>query len=141
MRTARKLGLCLASLAFPAIFGGCHRAPSPLTPVSGKVAYQGSPLVGGTIVFTPDSARGESGPIAFGRINQDGTYHLYTGDALGAQATGKFRVTVTSLVPSAFPAEHRPNRSARRIRSCPRNTATPIFPIWRAKSSPTEPTQ
>jgi hypothetical protein len=99
MRTARKLELCLMMLAALTFLGGCNRAQAPLTPVSGRVAYQGSPLPGGTIVFTPDSARGESGPIAFGRINQDGTYHLYTGDALGAVA-GKFRVTVTSLAPS-----------------------------------------
>jgi hypothetical protein len=98
MRTARMLGLGLALLA--AFHGlGCHRTPAPLMPVSGRVSYKGNLLQGGTIVFTPDSQRGESGPLALGKINQDGSYHLYTGESLGAPA-GWYRVTVTSNAPS-----------------------------------------
>jgi hypothetical protein len=96
MRTARMLGLCLVTLSIAA---GCHRGQGPLTPVSGRIAYKGFSLQSGTIVFTPDGARGESGPLAFGKINQDGSYHLYTGETLGASA-GWYRVTVTSLAPS-----------------------------------------
>jgi hypothetical protein len=99
MRTARKLGLCFMALTLPSVLG-CQRGPATLLPVTGKVAYRGVPLQGGTIVFTPDSARGESGPLAFGRIGQDGTYHLYTGDALGA-AAGRYRVTINSVSASA----------------------------------------
>src|SRR5947209_13643813 len=98
MRTARMLGpglVVLTSLTFL----GCHRSPAPLTPVSGKVAYKGFSLQGGTIVFAPDSARGESGQLALGKINQDGSYHLYTGESLGAPA-GWYRVTVISIAPS-----------------------------------------
>jgi hypothetical protein len=95
MRTARMLGLCFLALTFPPVLG-CQRGPTALLSVTGKVAYRGAPLQGGTIVFTPDSAHGESGPLAFGRIGQDGAYHLYTGEALGA-AAGRYRVTITSM--------------------------------------------
>ena len=98
MGTARLLGLSLVILTtFP---WGCQRTPAPLTPVSGKVAYKGLTLQSGTIVFTPDASRGESGPIAFGKINPDGTYHLYTSENPGA-AAGWYRVTVTSMAPFA----------------------------------------
>ena len=99
MRTARMLGLGLVTLTSLTLLGGCQRGQAPLTPVSGKVAYKGFTLQGGTIVFTPDGARGAAGPVALGKISQDGSYHLYTGEALGAPA-GWYRVTVTSFAPS-----------------------------------------
>jgi hypothetical protein len=102
MCTARMLGPGLAALMSLFVLGGCQRGPAPLTPVSGKVAYKGFSLQGGTIVFSPDLARGESGRPALGRINQDGTYQLTTGEAQGAPA-GWYRVTVTSTAPSTAP--------------------------------------
>ena len=102
MRTARMLGLCQLALLSLILLGGCQRGPAPLMQVSGKVAYKGFALQGGTIVFTPDTSRGETGRIALGRINQDGTYHLNTGENLGAPA-GWYRVTVTSLAASGLP--------------------------------------
>ena len=94
MCAAGMLGLGLVMLA--TLLGGCHRGPAPLTPVSGKVAYQNRTLAGGTIVFTPDSAKGGSGQMAVGKITQDGSYYLYTGESLGASA-GWYRITVTSF--------------------------------------------
>ena len=58
-------------------------------------------------MFTPDNSRGATGPIAFGKISQDGTYHLYTGEALGAPA-GWYRITVTSLAPSGVQSQGQP---------------------------------
>jgi hypothetical protein len=106
MRTARMLGPGLVVLTSLTLLGGCQRGPAPLTPVSGKVAYKGFSLQGGTIVFTPDSARGASGPLAFGKINQDGTYHLFTGEAPGA-AAGWYRVTLISMAAAGaqFPGQ------------------------------------
>ena len=104
MRGARMLGLGLLTLT---MLGGCHRGPASLAPVTGKVAFKGYSLQGGTIVFTRDSSKGENGPLAFGKINQDGTYNLYTGDVLGAPA-GCYRVTVTSLAPSGAQAPGQP---------------------------------
>ena len=104
MRGARMVAFGLLTLT---ILGGCHRGQAALTPVSGKVAFKGYSLQGGTIVFTRDSSRGENGPLAFGKINQDGSYNLYTDDVLGAPA-GWYRVTVTSLAPSGVQGPGQP---------------------------------
>lgn len=95
MRTARMLGLLQAALLLLMMAEGCSRTPVPLTPVSGKVNYKGFGLQGGTIVFTPDASRGESGRIAFGKIHSDSSYQLFTGESEGA-AAGNYRVTVIS---------------------------------------------
>src|SRR5437868_2046771 len=97
MRTAWML--CLLITAALVSAAGCQRSPVPLNPVSGKVAFKGSYLPSGVIVFTPDSTRGGSGAMAFGKIGPDGSYHLYTGESLGA-AAGWYRVSVTSTAPS-----------------------------------------
>lgn len=88
------LVLCQMALA-SLLLGGCQRGPAPLTPVSGKVTFRGVALQTGTIVFTPDPSAGDRGPIAHGKINSDGSFHLFTGEAAGAPA-GKYRVTVTA---------------------------------------------
>lgn len=93
MKTARWLGLGQTALAL-ILLAGCGRAP--LTAVHGKVAFKGMMLQGGVIVFTPDANRGERGSIAVGKIREDGSYTLYTGEQAGASA-GWYRVTVTSL--------------------------------------------
>ncbi len=77
---------------------GCGRDSAKLLPVSGHVYYQGKPLAGGTIVFTPDPERGGSGPMAFAEIHTDGSFTLHTGSAFGAVA-GWHRVTVAALPP------------------------------------------
>ncbi|MCS7044897.1 MAG: hypothetical protein NZO58_00935 [Gemmataceae bacterium] len=100
MNTARWLGLTLLPAAL-ALLAGCGRAP--LTPVQGRVAYKGVALQSGVIVFTPDTTRGERGAIAVGRIREDGTYTLYTGDTPGVSA-GWYRVTVSAMaLPSSTP--------------------------------------
>lgn len=98
MKTAQKLGLGQAALCL-LLLAGCGR--TPLTPVSGKVAYKGFTLQSGVIVFTPDVGRGQSGAIAVGKIREDGTYTLSTGEAAGA-AAGWYRVTVSSLANTSY---------------------------------------
>jgi hypothetical protein len=48
------------------------------------------------VVFTPDSAKGSSGPIACGKIEPDGSFVLKTNNAPGAPA-GWHRITVVAL--------------------------------------------
>lgn len=105
MATARLWGLTLLGLACTAWVGGCGKSPLPLTPVTGKVTYKGFPLQSGSIVFAPDGKKGERGPIAHGKIREDGTYTLYTVDAYGA-TPGFYQVTILSLAPgSGLPGE------------------------------------
>lgn len=96
MRRPRLLALAQAASLILLFAAGCKPSPLPLTPVQGKVTYKGAPLTGGTIVFTPDTTKGESGKIAYSKIGADGAYQLLTGDAKGA-TPGRYRVTVVSL--------------------------------------------
>src|SRR4051794_4811775 len=77
------------------VLAGCSPPPTPVA-VHGRVAYRGTPLGGGLIVFTPDDARGHHGPPAQAAIGSDGRYVLHTGTTPGA-APGWYRVTVASL--------------------------------------------
>ena len=83
------------------LFVGCGRGP--LVPVQGKVSYKGYTLQSGVIVFSPDTTRGMRGQIAVGKIRDDGTFSLYTGDNPGVSA-GWYRVTVASLAPPGYAA-------------------------------------
>jgi hypothetical protein len=99
-RTTWRVGLGSTLLVMLAL-AGCGRAP--LAPVTGKVTYKGFALQSGVIVFSPDATRGERGSIAIGKIREDGSYALYTGDTPGA-AAGWYRVTVSSLAATSFSA-------------------------------------
>lgn len=83
-------------LALLCMLWGCQQKPTTLNTVTGKVLYKGVPLHTGIIVFSPDTSRGETGKVAFSKINGDGTYTLKTDDQNGAMS-GWYRVTVVSL--------------------------------------------
>lgn len=94
MTTARML--TGAFILLGGLCAGCQQKSTALNHVTGKVMYKGTALTGGLIVFTPDASRGESGKIAHGAIQHDGSYTLRTGDADGVTA-GWYRVTVASV--------------------------------------------
>jgi hypothetical protein len=94
----QRLEISLVSLVAVAVgLSGCGSGDG-LVPVHGKVFYKGQPLTHGTIVFTPDTSHGTSGPLASAEIQADGTYRLTSGAAAGAIA-GWHRVTVLSVEP------------------------------------------
>jgi len=70
------VALCLGVLVV-ALPGGCSRktAGKP-TVVRGAITFQGKPLVGGVVVFSPDSQRGNSGKPVRGNVGTDGRYEL-----------------------------------------------------------------
>jgi hypothetical protein len=119
------LALLLLGLA------GCNKPPAKPLPVQGRVTYQGVPLPGGTLVFTPDVARGGSGPVARAEIQPDGTYSLRTEDQPGAYP-GWYRVTVAcfqgapgtvprSLLPTSY-LDPELSGVAREVKAGPENT-------------------
>ena len=59
--------------------------------VTGNVAHGGKPLALGTITFHPEGR----GPVAYARIQTDGSYSLTTGEQVGI-VPGKYRVTVVA---------------------------------------------
>jgi hypothetical protein len=64
--------------------------------VHGTVFYNGKPLTCGTIVFTPNPARGCTGPQGSAEIQPDGTFNLRTSDREGA-VPGWHRVTILAI--------------------------------------------
>jgi hypothetical protein len=102
MLTTRWCGIAVLATTW-LLLSGCRSGSTPLAAVQGKVTYRGEPLRGGTIVYTPDASRGTRGELAWGEIQQDGSYTLKTGAAAGA-ATGWHRVTVSSTLPPGAPA-------------------------------------
>lgn len=57
------------------VFGGCGRSGDGIERfhVSGVVTHEGKPVPHGTILFTPDTSQGNSGPAGYSTI-QDGSY-------------------------------------------------------------------
>ena len=134
MKTVRIFSLRFAPLIAICLLAGCGR--QSMVPVQGRVSYRGSGLNNGVVVFTPDR-----GPLAIGRVREDGSFILYTGDAPGAYP-GNYRVTISSIAPgtsgdnwgrfefprSAIPDDYRhPDRSGLVCTVVP--SKTNIFPV------------
>jgi hypothetical protein len=94
------------------VAAGCGRDSARLAPVSGRVTYQGRPLAGGTIVFTPNPERGGSGPMAYAEIQADGSFTLRTQREFGA-VPGWHRVTVAAIPAPAVPGSAVPPEATR----------------------------
>jgi hypothetical protein len=75
---------------------GCEQGPVTFVPVHGKVFYRGVSLHTGTVVFTPDTLRGNNGPLATADIQADGSFTLRTGAVSGA-VPGWHRITVLAV--------------------------------------------
>lgn len=116
-----RLSIPILSLAIGAALvglpGGCSRttAAAPAT-VRGKVMFQGAPLAGGLIVFSPDPERGGSGKPARGDLANDGTFQLMLADAT-AIPPGWYRVAIAPAPLSAHPDAIFPPQLARPDRS------------------------
>lgn len=100
--------------------GGCGSGAKVPTTVSGLVWYNGYPLTGGTIAFSPDPERGGQGHPLIGIIQSDGRFELQQADGSPNVPPGWYRVAIadpppppgySSLFPD-FPTRlRRPDRS------------------------------
>ena len=82
--------LLAALLAVGVVVSGCGKPPHELTPVSGKVTYNGKPLPFGCVTFQP-----ETGQWSKGIIQSDGTFTMVTpGEGDGA-AVGINKVRIS----------------------------------------------
>ena len=100
------LGIGVVAVALP---GGCSRktAGKPTT-VRGAVTFQGRPLAGGLVVFSPDPERGSSGKPVRGSIGSDGRFELRpVGDAL--IPPGWYRVALAAAPSLELPSASAPN--------------------------------
>jgi hypothetical protein len=92
------IALAIVLISFPI---GCNRvAPTINTTVQGRVSFQGQPLAGGVVVFSPDPERGGSGKPIPAEIAQDGRFQLNIG-AGTVISPGWYRVTIASAPNSA----------------------------------------
>ncbi|MCR9119920.1 MAG: hypothetical protein NXI22_23535, partial [bacterium] len=64
-----------------ALLTGCGESGPVRYQVSGKVQFQGKPVPAGSVIFTPDTAQGNSGPQGVAEI-VDGAYRT-SGGGLG----------------------------------------------------------
>jgi hypothetical protein len=92
------LGVGAALVGLP---GGCNRksASVPAT-VRGKVTFQGQPLAGGLVVFSPDPDRGGGGKPIRGDLDADGSFQLKLGGET-AIPPGWYRVAIAPAAQSA----------------------------------------
>ena len=78
---------------------GCDNAPPKpkMWPVQGIVTVDEQPLRMGTIIFTPDAAKGNSSKLEpRGILAADGRYSVHTGELEGAPL-GWYRVTIYAM--------------------------------------------
>lgn len=119
MRRAFRLLVPLLSLAVGAgavaVQGGCgpSKPPRELT-VCGRLTFQGRPVAGGTVVFTPDPDHGGAGKPLRAATAADGTFTLRAAD--GPVPPGWYRVALAAPPGEAtdppFPPQlRRPDRS------------------------------
>jgi hypothetical protein len=112
------VGMMVAAFALQA---GCHRTTSTGdATVHGLVTFQGQPVAGGLVVFSPDRERGEAGKPISAEISPDGKFQLKIGGS-AAIPPGWYRVaiapapnatTILASVSSAFPPQlARPDKS------------------------------
>jgi hypothetical protein len=89
--------LALLCLALPVVLTGCGGTNSPVT---GTVTFNGSPVEGGTLVFSPMGTGGDSpGSPSTAEVKPDGTFKLLTIDNSTGAAPGHHRVVYTPPEP------------------------------------------
>jgi hypothetical protein len=86
---------CLCSVVFAAL-AGC--GPSEITvPVEGKVLVDGKPLTFGTVIFTPDAARGnDSLDEPRGKLDANGIYRASLKKERAGVPPGWYRISISA---------------------------------------------
>jgi hypothetical protein len=105
------------------ILAGCADGSIARIPVEGTITCDGKPLETGTVTFRPDASKGNTAPEAYGTIDEDGRYALYTRVGGGIQpgaAPGWYKVGVVSV--------REPKANAPRVGAMP-PPATPLIPL------------
>lgn len=113
--------LCLLPLCL-----GCGKGAPALVPIEGRIVYRGQPVDAGTVVFTPDSERGNFGPIAWAEIQADGRFRLQSEERDGA-VLGWHRITVAgSCQQQILPSHYRDPERSQLIRELKTGETAPV---------------
>jgi len=83
--------------AVVAVPGGCRRSEPPgAATATGSVTFQGQPVTGGLVIFSPDPDRGGSGKPVRGELGPDGRFRLAR-EGSDAIPPGWYRVAIVAL--------------------------------------------
>jgi hypothetical protein len=95
--------ISVAALAAGFVIAGCKQPGDEgnRVPVAGTVSFKdGKPLARGTVIFTPDSAKGNTSQHEpRGAIDAGGKYKLSTTPSLHGVSPGWYTVTIVSQAP------------------------------------------
>jgi hypothetical protein len=85
----------ILSLSY-ALMTGCSSKPAEkLVPVEGKVTFDGKPLTTGTVIFHPDSSRGNnSQEEPRGKVEADGSFKVSTRKGSPGAAPGWYKIAI-----------------------------------------------
>lgn len=102
--TSSRASTCLNLVVGILMVSGCGGSPDgpTLATVKGKITYQGKPLTVGQISFIPDSSKGTAGPMASGRVNENGEFQLQTFKPGDGAIVGSHKVVISSYKEVAF---------------------------------------
>lgn len=85
----------VATAMIAVVVSGCSRNAKPTrTPVSGVVSYQGKPVEGATVSFSPIG----TGVIATAITDSSGKYALHTFEEGDGAVPGDYRVTIAKMI-------------------------------------------
>jgi hypothetical protein len=107
------LHLCVRFFLLCLLFAGCDSSGVGrlFLPVQGKVTLDGTALTTGSLVFKPDTAKGNTSAFQpASEIATDGTYNLYTKEKPGAPA-GWYKVGVVAEGPASATDPYAPRKS------------------------------
>lgn len=104
--------ICSSLFLLTVFVAGCGERPPTLYHVSGSVTFNGKPVPAGSVLFEPDTTKGNTGPAGFAKI-KDGKYD--TRDGGRGTIGGPHIVRITGL--DGIPAEELPE-------------GTPLFPEY-----------
>jgi hypothetical protein len=120
MKTASRLLIPIVALAAGAaamsLSGGCGSSPPPNpATVRGKLLFNGRPVSGGLVVFTPDPERGGRGKPARAETGPDGSFLLLLDNSTHIPA-GWYRVSLAPPPTLPDPISERPTFPAKLAR-------------------------
>ncbi len=86
---------CLCSVIV-FVLAGCGRGETTI-PVKGKVVVDGQPLMIGTVIFTPDAARGNTSlHEPRGKLDANGVYQAYQTKDHAGVAPGWYKISISA---------------------------------------------
>ena len=86
---------CLCSLTV-FVLAGCSRGETTI-PVKGKVLVDGQPLTIGTVIFTPDPAKGNTSMHEpRGKVDANGDYQAFQTKDHAGVAPGWYKISITA---------------------------------------------